>query len=50
MSCYTDLLSKSMMFIHQTVFKMKGKLSGPRKIGHSDIQIFGGHMSGHTDS
>ena len=35
MSCHTDSLSWSMMFIQQTVFKT----TGPWNIGHSDLHL-----------
>ena len=41
MSCHTDSYSESMMFIHQTVFKIKAKFSGPSQwptnIWRSDV-------------
>ena len=49
-SYYTDSFSKSMTFIHQILFKIKGKITGPWNIGHSDLHLFRGQMSCHTDS
>ena len=38
------------MFIYWIVFKIQGKITGPWNIGHSDLYLFWGQTSGHTDS
>ena len=39
-----------MMYIHQIVFKIYGKITGPWNIGHIDLYLFWGQSLGHTDS
>ena len=56
---YTDSLSQSIMFDHQTVLilkyikqssRYKAKSLDHQNIGHSDLHLFLGQTSGHTDS
>ena len=39
MSGHTDLYSQSMMYIHQIVFKIYDKITGPWNIGHADLHF-----------
>ena len=38
-SGHTDSWSQIMMFIHQIVFKVLGKITGPWNIGHNDLHL-----------
>ena len=51
MSSYTELLSQTVMFIHQLVFKIKGKITEPWNVSHSDLHVllFWDQTSGHTE-
>ena len=44
---YTEPLFQTVMFIHQIIFKIWGKITELWNIGHSDL-LFRGQMSGHT--
>ena len=39
-----------MMFIHEIVFQVLGTITGPRNIGHSDLNLFLGQTADNTDS
>ena len=47
---HTVSLSETMTLIHQIVFEMKGKITGPWNIDHCDLHLFLGQRLCHTDS
>ena len=50
MSGHTDSQSQTVMFMHQIVFKVLCKISGPWKVGHSDLRLFSGQIDSKSRS